>query len=99
MFNFKNKDSNEVKKYRGNKIYLARVRNIEIEKVWSIIFSMVEGYVKQEQRMPEKIIINKQCYEKIIDYNNKLIIEKDNKKYILCTELEVEERFRRRWES
>ncbi len=93
MFNLKDK---EEKKYKGTKIYLAKIRDIEVERLLAIMFSMFEGYIKQEGKMPEKIIINKESYNKILEYNKKIILEEDDKKYILCTELEVEEVARRR---
>lgn len=96
MFNFKSKEMKEERKYKGSNLYLANIRNVDIERFLAILFSMVEGYIKQEQKTPEKIIINEENYKKILDYNNKLIIEKDNKKYILCVELEVERDRKRR---
>lgn len=93
MFNFRNKMK---KKYRGNNIYLARIEDIDTEKFLSILFSMVEGYTKQEQKMPQKIVLSKNNYDRIMNYNRKLIIREDDKEYMLCVELEVERNSKRR---
>lgn len=95
MFNFKNKESKEEKKYKGTKIYLTKLEDIEIEKLLAILFSMFEGFIKQENKMPEKIVLSAKNYKRIMNYNNKLIIEENDKKYILCVELEVERNKRR----
>lgn len=94
MFNFRNKMK---KKYRGNNIYLARIEDIDTEKFLSILFSMVEGYTKQEQKMPQKIVLSEKNYKMILDYNKTLIERKEDKEYILGVEVEIEKkrRFRR----
>lgn len=97
MFNFRNKERKEEKKYRGTKIYLSKIdENIEVERLLAILFSMFEGYIRQENKMPEKIVLSAKNYERIMNYNNKLIIEVNDKKYILCVELEVERNSKRK---
>lgn len=93
MFNFRNK---EEKKYKGTTLYATKLENVEIEKVLAILFSMFEGYIRQENKMPEKIVLSKKNYDRIMDYNSKLILKEDDKEYILCVELEVERDRKRR---
>lgn len=93
MFNFKSK---EEKKYKGTTLYLTKLEDVEIEKVLAILFSMFEGYIRQENKMPEKIVLSKNNYDRIMNYNRKLILKEDDKEYILCTELEVERDRKRR---
>lgn len=92
MFNFRNK---EEKKYKGTTLYVTKLEDVEIEKVLAILFSMFEGYIRQENKLPEKIVLSKNNYDRITDYNSKLILKEDDKEYILCVELEVK-RDRRR---
>lgn len=58
---------------------------------------MVEGYTKQEQKMPQKIVLSEKNYKMILDYNKTLIERKEDKEYILGVEVEIEKkrRFRR----
>lgn len=97
MFNFKNKESKEEKKYRGTKIYLKRIENVDPERFLAILFSMVEGYAKQEQRMPEKIVLSEKNHKMILDYNKTLIEKREDKEYVLGVEVEIEKnrRFKR----
>lgn len=87
---FKQKNEKE-KKYKGTKIYLARIDDdIEVERLLAIVFSMIEGYIRQEKKEPEKVILNSTSYNKIMKHNKSLIDVKDNKEYILGVEIEVE---------
>lgn len=87
---FKQKNEKE-KKYKGTKIYLARIDDdIEVERLLAIVFSMIEGYIRQEKKEPEKVILNNTSYNKIMEHNKSLIDVKDNKEYILGVEIEVE---------
>lgn len=87
---FKQKNEKE-KKYKGTKIYLARIDDdIEVERLLAIVFSMIEGYIRQEKKEPEKVILNNTSYNKIMKHNKSLIDVKDNKEYILGVEIAVE---------
>lgn len=90
MFNLRSKETKIDKKYRGEKIYLTKIEDIDAEKLLAILFSMVEGYAKQEKRIPQKIVLSEKNLKRIVIHNKSLIDEKEDKKYILGVEIEVE---------
>ncbi len=89
---YKNIKNNEEKKYRGDVLFVTGKEETEIENLLSIIFSMVEQYVRQENRMPSKIVLSREKYNRIKEHNKSLIEEKDGIEYILCTEIAIDER-------
>lgn len=53
---------------------------------------MVSGYVKQENKMPSKMILNQESYDMIKKYKKSVIDEFDDIECILCTEIKIDER-------
>lgn len=93
MFNFKNR---EEKKYRGTTLYVTKLEDVDVERLLAIVFGMIEGYAKQDGKMPEKIVLSSNNYNRIMKHNKTLIERKDGKEYILGVEIEVERDRKRR---
>lgn len=88
MFNFINRNS-DTKKYKGNTIYINKPVDIDIELYLDIIVRNIELYVNQNKIMPQKIKIDYENYNRILNYNKTLIEKKGNKYYTFGVEIEV----------
>ncbi len=88
MFNLRNKESSE-KRFKGTTIYVTKHEDVEVERLLDIIVRNIEGYVRQEGRMPEKLRLSYNNYNRILDYNKSLIEKRDNKYYTFGVEVEV----------
>ncbi len=88
MFNYRNNREN-LKKYKGDILYITKNENMPIELLLNIIVKNIEGYVRQENKMPEKIKLSYKNYNRILEHNKNLIEKKDGKYYTFGVEIEV----------
>lgn len=89
---FKDIDRKEEKEFKGDVLFITRNEDVEIEKLLDIIFRMVERYVKQEGRMPSKIMLSQENYNRIKKYRKNVIDDFNGVECILCTEIKIDER-------
>lgn len=80
--------NNNFKRYKGTTIYVTK-KDVDVETLLDIIVRNIEGYVKQEGMMPEKLRLSYENYNKILDHNKSLIEIKDNKYYTFGVEIEI----------
>jgi len=85
MFNLKNNE----KKFKGTTIYVTKYEDVKVEKLLDIIVRNIESYVRQENRMPDKLKLSYNNYDKILKYNKSLIEKKGNKYFTFGVEIEV----------
>lgn len=88
MFNYRNKREN-LKRYRGDIIYITKSNDIDVEKLLDIIVRNIEGYVRQEGKIPEKINLSYENYNRILEHNKSLIEVRNGKYYTFGVEIEV----------
>lgn len=88
MFNFRNREREE-KRYRGTTIFVTKYDDVDVEKLLDIIVKNIEGYVRQEGKMPDKLRLSYNNYNKILDHNKSLIEKKNGKYYTFGVEVEV----------
>ncbi|MBO5138698.1 MAG: hypothetical protein J6B89_03550 [Bacilli bacterium] len=86
MFNFRNK---EEKKYKGSTIYVMKHEDANVEDLLAIIVRNIERYVEQEHRMPNKLRLSYENYNRILEHNKSLIEKRGNKYYTFGVEIEV----------
>lgn len=87
MFNFRK--NNEKRKFKGNTIYVLKYDDLPIEKILDIIVKNIESYTRTEGKMPDKLRISYETYERILAHNKTLIEKKDDKYYTVGVEIEV----------
>lgn len=85
MFNLRNKE----KKFKGTTIYVTKYEDVEVEKLLDIIVRNIEGYVRQEGKMPDNLKLSYDNYNRILEHNKSLIEKKDDKYFAFGVEIEV----------
>lgn len=88
MFKSKNK-TNEDKKYKGTTLFVTKYDDVDVEVLLNLIVKNIEGYVRQEHKMPEKLRLTYDSYLKIINYKSSLIEKRDGKSYTFGVEIEI----------
>lgn len=88
MFKFKNKEK-EDKKYKGTTIFVTRHEDEDVETLLDIIVRNIERYVQQEGKMPNKLRLSYENYNRILEHNKSLIEKRDGKYYTFGVEIEV----------
>lgn len=83
-----NNKNNNFKRYKGTTIYVTKT-DINVETLLDIIVRNIEGYVKQEGTMPEKLRLSYENYNKILEHNKSLIEKKDDRYYTFGVEIEI----------
>lgn len=89
MFNFNKREERKPREYKGTTLYVIKPNNIDIELYLDIIVKNIEGYVKQTGVMPQKLRLDYENYNRIIDYNKSLIYQEDGKYKTFGVEVEV----------
>lgn len=87
MFNFRR--NNEERKFKGNTIYVLKYDDLPIEQILNIIVKNIEAYTKSEGKMPDKLRIRYETYERILSHNRTLIEKRNGKYYTFGVEIEV----------
>lgn len=87
MFNFRK--NNVERKYKGNKIYVLKYDDLPIEQILNIIVKNIEAYTKSEGKMPDKLRISYETYERILSHNKTLIEKRNGKYFTFGVEIEV----------
>ncbi len=87
MFNFRK--NNVERKYKGNTIYVLKYDDLPIEKILDIIVRNIEFYTRSEGKMPVKLRISYETYERILSHNKSLIEKRNGKYYTFGVEIEV----------
>ncbi len=77
------------RRYRGNIIYVTKYDDVNVEKLLDIIVKNIEGYVRQEKKMPEKLRLSYENYNRIFNYNKTLIENKNGRYFTFGVEIEV----------
>lgn len=88
MFNLRKKENKE-KRFKGTTIYVTKYEDVEVEKLLDIIVRNIEGYVRQENRMPDKLKLSYNNYNKILEHNKSLIEKRGDKYFTFGVEIEV----------
>ncbi len=88
MFNLRNKENNK-KRFKGTIIYVTKYEDVEVEKLLDIIVRNIEGYVRQENRMPDKLKLSYNNYNRILEHNKSLIKKRGDKYFTFGVEIEV----------
>ena len=91
MFNLREKNVEERKprEYKGTRLFVIKPSDIDIELYLDIILRNIEGYVRQEHKMPEYIRLTYDNYSRIIDYNHTIVEKRDGRYFIFGVEVEL----------
>ena len=82
-------EEKKIREMIGDTIYVTKSLDVDDERLLSIIVGNIERYVYQNHEMPKKLMLSKENYERIKNYNSKAIGIFDDKEYTFGVEIEV----------
>lgn len=77
------------REYVGTTIFVTKNEDVKVEKLLDIIVRNIEGYVRQNHTMPEKLRLSYNNYSRIIDYNHTLVERHEGKYYTFGVQIEI----------
>lgn len=83
-------NESEIKRYNGPIIYITKYEDVDVEKLLDIIVRHIESYVRQERVMPDKLILSKNNFDRIMNHNKTLIARENDKYYTFGVEVEIQ---------
>lgn len=86
---FNRNEERKVKEFKGTTIYLTKYNDLSVEEYLDRIVRSIERFEKQTGVMPEKLKLGYENYERILNYNKRLIEKKNDKYYTFGVEIEV----------
>ena len=86
---FNRNEERKVKEFKGTTIYLTKYNDLSVDEYLDRIVRSIERFEKQTGVMPEKLKLGYENYERILNYNKRLIEKKNDKYYTFGVEIEV----------